>query len=120
MSTDNRPAWVKTSVTIWEEDDAKPEGREQRGEAWQRLFGCPEPDHAAVIESYDGGDHQMFLHEHGRIAGISYMGESIEMTADEAVKFVRVQRNDIWSRTRLCDRIEVNIAKVRVEKDGVL
>ena len=118
MDTDDRPAWVKTSVTIWEEDDAKPEGRERRGEAWRRLFGCPEPDHTAVIESYDGGDHMMFLHAYGRIAGVSYMGESIEMTADEAEKFVRMQRNEIRSRAWLCDRIEANIARVR-GKDGV-
>lgn len=114
MSTDDRPAWVKTSVAIWEEDDAKPEGREMRAEAWARLFGCPEPGDAAVIERYDGGDHAMFLHAEGRISAFSYMGESIEMTLEAAQKYARELRHEVQSKTWLCGRIETKIAEARM------
>ena len=113
MTTDDRPAWVKTSVTIWEEDDAKPEGREMRAEAWARLFGCPEPDNARAEADYDGGDYMMFLHEHGRISAFSYMGESIEMTQEAAEKYASAKRHEIQRATWLCERIEAAIAKTR-------
>ncbi|HVE14327.1 MAG TPA: hypothetical protein VNI01_13085 [Elusimicrobiota bacterium] len=116
---DDRPEWVRTSVTIWQEDDARTPDRERRHEAWRRLFGCEIPDRKDAIEMWDGGDTFLYLHENGRIDGYSFEGELIELTLEAAERYRNVLRNEIQSQTRRLERLDKDIAKVkqRAEED---
>ena len=108
---DNRPAWVKTAVEIWTEDDAGTPDRERTNDAWRRLFGGDPPARKDNVEYYDGHDHFMYLHADGRIEGESYEGGSIALTLEAAERYRNVLRHDIAAEQRRFERLEADIAK---------
>ena len=73
--TKDEPAWMDQLVLLWAEDDACTPDAEPIRKAWERLFE-EKFSEAKNESSYDAGDATFYLFSEGRVACLSYPGNS--------------------------------------------
>ena len=73
-----KPDWVAGATRLWKEDECLRHDPDapHLGDEWERQFDCIFFDDP-IVEKWDGGDQDWYLHPNGRIHVHSFDGTEI-------------------------------------------